>query len=520
MIQKIKSFFSRLWQWWKPLRKRIKILFIVVVVVGISLILKATGPEDGVVIETVKKQTLSRTVIASGTVTSATDLSLGFEVSDTVRDIRVVVGQKVKKGDSLVRLNSSEENASLTSARGALLSAEARYQKVLDGSSNEEIALAQIQLENAKRDLENIKRTQDTLVESARRKLYSDGLIAESTTGVLLSNTPIISGTYGGEQGEYSLSISSFGGDFINFSGIEIGTARTSTTINQTLGTKGLSIIFPSGSSPGQGGSWKVRIPNTSSASYVTNLNAYNQAKETRDSAVGSAESLVAQRQAELNLKRATARQPDIDSALADVITAQAGVESASARLEKKILRAPADGTITRVDLKIGEITSPQKEVVVLQDISNLYLEANVGEGNISTISLGQTVVVSYDAFPGQPYTATISSIDPAATQEGTIINYKIKALITDTDIIKPGMTANMAIVTAELPDVLVLPARVIKKNEAGASTVEKIIGTRGKRQKTAQILVTTGLKGDGDMIEITTGLSEGDTVLWRSTEK
>lgn len=519
MKEKIVKPFQKAWAWWKPQRKRVKLGVILGVVIAGLIIKNILGPEDGVVLEQVKQQTLLRTVVASGTVVSATDLSLGFEVSDVVRDIRVIVGQKVKKGDILVTLNSSEERAAVTSARGALLSAEARYQKVLDGSSNEEIALAQVNLQNAVRDLAQTQRVQDTLVENARRKLFSDGLIAESTTGVTVTNTPTISGTYTGEQGEYTITISSIGSDFVAIGGIETGTAKISTTSAQPFGTKGLSLLFPPGSSSGQGGNWKVRIPNMTGASYVTNLNAYTQAKDARDAAVAAAEALVATRTAELNLKRATARQADVDAALADVISAQAGVESAQARLEKKILRAPADGTITRVDVKIGELTTPQKEIVVLQDVGNLYLEANVGEGNISTIALGQSVAVTYDAFPGTKYTATISSIDPAATQEGTIINYKIKALITEVDLIKPGMTANMAIVTAEKPGVLTIPARVITKREDGVSQVEKVVTTRGKRYKTQLVTVTTGLKGDGDMLEVTSGLSAGEQVIWRQSK-
>jgi RND family efflux transporter MFP subunit len=431
-----------------------------------------------------------------------------------VRSIEVKVGDKVKKGKIIATLNSAEERASFNSARGALLSAEARYKKVLDGSSNEEIALAQVNLDNAKKDLETTKKTQDTLVKNAYRKLLSDNLSANPVNSSYSSNTPTISGTYTGVEGSYIVSISSGGGDYINFSGIESGAAKFSTTSAQTLGTKGLSIIFPAGTNSNQLGSWEVKIPNTSGASYVTNLNAYNQALDTKESAISSAEALVAQREAELNLKRATARQPDIDNALADVITAQAGVDSANARLEKKILRAPADGTITKVDIKIGEVSTPQKEVVVLEDIENLYLEANVGEGNITTISLGQNVNVSYDALPNQEYVASISSIDPSATVDGTIINYKIKALISDIANIRPGMTANMSIVTAEIPNVLVVAGRAVEKTE-GSEFVNLITKEKRGKYKTQKVPVTTGTKGDGDIVEIKTGLKEGDRVLW-----
>ncbi len=518
MKEKVKNLFQRALLWWKGRTRRMKIIMTIVLAI-IVLIVLTGGKDDTSVVETVKKQTITRTVIASGKVVSSTDLSLGFEVSDVVRSINVSVGDKVKKGAVIATLNSGEERAAVTSAKGALLSAEARYKKVLEGSSNEEIALAQVNLNNAKKDLENTKKTQDTLVTSAKRKLLSDSLIAESLGSNFTANAPRISGTYTGAEGFYTINISSGGGEYINFSGIETGTAKYSTTTPQPLGTKGLLVVFPSGTSSSQGGTWTVSIPNTSGSGYVTNLGAYNQAVDTRDASVSAAESLVAQREAELNLKRATARQPDVDSALADVITGQAGVESANARLEKKILRAPADGTITKVDIKVGEISTPQKEVVVLQDISNLYLEANIGEGNISTIALGQNVTVSYDALPGQTFSASVSSIDPSATENGTVINYKIKALISDVTGIRPGMTANMAIVTAEIPDVLVLPGRVVQEDEQG-EFVSVVTFEKGPKRKTARSAVTLGVKGDGDIVEIKTGVTEGQKVLWTPKTK
>lgn len=519
MKEKIQGTIGKIVAWWKARSTRAKVVIVAVVAIVALIIISGGKTDIGSVVETVKKQTITRTVIASGKVVSSTDLSLGFEVSDVVRNVYVSVGEKVRKGAIIATLNSGEERAAATSARGALLSADARYKKVLEGSSNEEIALAQVNLDSATKDLATTKKAQDTLVESARRKLISDGVVAEPINSTYTSNTPRISGTYTGPDGAYSITISSAGSDFVNFSGPETGTTKYSTTTAQPLGTKGLYIIFPSGTNSGQGGSWTVSLPNTSGANYVSNLGAYNQAVDTRESAISSAESLVAQRQAELNLKRATARQPDVDAALADVITAQAGVESANARLEKKILRAPADGTITKVDIKVGEISTPQKEVIVLQDVTNLYLEANIGEGNISTIALGQSVSVSYDALPGQSFVASVSSIDPSATEDGTVINYKIKALIEDATGIRPGMTANMSIVTAEIPDVLVLPGRTVSKDDAG-EFVALVTSEKHGKIKTTRAAVTTGVKGDGDVVEIKTGVAEGARVLWTPKAK
>jgi multidrug efflux pump subunit AcrA (membrane-fusion protein) len=75
-------------------------------------------------------------------------------------------------------------------------------------------------------------------------------------------------------------------------------------------------------------------------------------------------------------------------------------------------------------------------------------------------------------------------------------------------------MTANMSIVTNEIPNVLVLPSRVVQKDDKG-SFVSFVTFEKGKKIKTERRNITVGAKGDGDVVEISSGLSEGEKVLW-----
>ena len=468
---------ARFIQWWKRQSTTKKVLGGIVLLIILFIILGKGKDSGAQTIETVKRQTLVRSVAASGTVVSSTDLSLGFEQSKMVSSIKVVVGSTVKKGDILASLSNRTEQAAVKSAKGALLAAQARYNKVLEGSSNEEIKLAQTQVENA------------------RRALLSDDLIAKPENSDV-TVAPTISGTYTGTEGEYRLEFNALAQNTLEYSGVETGKVRVYESAPIKLGTKGLYVQFAPGTLKdiSSGTVWIVMLPNIEGASYIANKAALDEA------------------QAKLDITRATARQPDIDAALADMITAQAGVDSANANLEKTILRAPADGTVTAVDVKVGEIPTLGKQAIAIQDVSNLYLEANVNESSIKSIAVGQPVKVTYDAFTGDSYMATVSSVDPAATIEDNVVNYKVKALIQDIEHIRPGMTANMTIETARKEQVLAIPNRAITYTDSGA-TVDKI--TDSRKQKTTTTAVTVGLIGDGDLVEIVSGLSEGDSVLW-----
>lgn len=461
----------------------------------IFLILRKSSVSGGVAIETVKRQNLVQSVSTTGSVVSSTDLSLSFAQERKVSNVSARVGQKVKKGDALAALSNSTERSTLAVAKKDLLAARAKYNKVLEGSSNEEITLAQAKLDTT-------KKTQANLVATARRALYSDDLIAESEN----TNTdvaPVISGTYNGTtEGQYTLSFNAPATNKIQYSGLEKGTVIVGS-IPKPLGTKGLLIAF-NGSSYSASDTWKIIIPNKSGSNYTKNLAAYQSALSAQDQAITKA-------QADLDLKRATARQPEVDAALADMVTAQAAVDAANTALEKTILRAPTDGTVTAVFIKAGTTTVPGKTVIGLKDISNLYLEATLSGNEAKNIAVGQPVIATFDAFSGKSYRATISSIDQVATAQDAGASYKIKALLTETENIHQDMTAHMTIQTVELTNVLVLPARVIQTLNGNQSVM---LVSDDRRTKATPRIITTGLIGDGDLVEIQSGLVEGDRVL------
>lgn len=499
MQVKAQSMARNLAAWWTKRSRIQKIGMIAAFAVVIYLIVHHTDPLAHATVTTVEKQNLEKTVLASGTVTSSTDLVLSFQATDIVNSVRVSVGQKVKQGQILATLTSGEENAAVAQARGKLLAAQAAYHKVLEGTSNEEITLAQVQLDTT-------KKVQDGLVENAHRKLLSADLVAEPQDPDAAINTPIIGGTYTGGPGEYFLRVDLLNNDKrIVVNGLEATTASISSITPQPLGKYGLTILFPNETDFSNGSEWKIEVPNTTGASYVSNLNAYDAAVENRDATV-------AQAQAALDLKKATARQSDVDAALANVITAQAALDEANAVLEKKIIRAPADGTITKIDIAVGKLAQTNQSAITLQDVDHLYVEALVNESDVSLVAIDQPVTITYDAFgPDKQFSAKVSSIDLAPTVDQGVVNYKIKTLIDTADSIKPGMTANLTIHTASRTNVLVIPLRAVTVAN-NTQTVQVL--TDERRGKTQLRTITTGLVGDGDLVEVTSGLSEEEKVV------
>lgn len=473
-------------------KKRIWIPLAIILVVGLFILLKPNNNVKNTVTDIAKYTDLKETILATGQVVSSTDLNLSFSSSGVVKSIKVKVGDKVKQGTVLATLDQASQLATLTSARGALAAANARYKRTLEGATNEEISLSQITLDQT-------KLTEQTLIDNAYQNLLNSTPEAVPSDGTSEDIAPTISGSYNlGKEGEIKLSsfYSSSGGTSLKISGLTEGIVLVDTINPQPIGNSGLYIKFPSNLTTTD---WVIEIPNKQAADYLLNYNAYQ-------ATISQAKSAIDQRAAELAIKKAQARTSDIDLANADIISAEGQVQQATAQYNNTIITAPLDGTITSIDIKSGELASALKEVIVLQDVSNIYIEANINEANIASISLGMPIDITYDAFGSdQIFNGTITKIDPASTLISGVVNYKVTASVDQSVNLRPGMTANMTIKVAEKNHILAVPSRAILTDSSGNKTIRIITDTRTKKFK--EVKVTTGLEGDGGLVEVTSGL-------------
>ncbi len=492
-----------------------KIVWAVIIFLAVAfisyLIFKPKNNSANIQTEFVKKQNLKTTVLATGQVVSSTDLSLSFKTNGIVQNVKVKEGAKVRAGENLANLEQKDQVAALTTARGSLAQAQANYNKVLAGASNEDIEVAQVALDNAKTNVVSVQQQQETAVKNSYNALLNTSFQAVASTANVGSATVTISGTYTGQdQGIYKIIMYNSGtGQKFQASGLESVDGDVKS-IPVPFGTRGLYIQF-SGTGYNND-SWTINIPNTLSASYIVNYNAYQAALKARDSAVSTAQNAVLSAQASLDFKKAQARPADLEVVQAQILSAEGQVQSALAVLDNTIIRAPADGTITSVDIKAGELASALKEALILQDVGSLHVEANVSEANIAQLQVGQKVDITFDALgPDRHFSGTLQVINPGATVVSGVVNYKVTASLSDTPGIKPGMTANMTVLVAQKDDVLAIPSRAVI-----LQTDKKIVRVidNAKKKTYHEVEVKTGLEADGGLVEVLSGLSEGQEVV------
>lgn len=415
---------------------------------------------------TVAKQDVKQTVIATGTVTSESNLNLGFKTSGVISRINVKIGDKVRQGQTLASLDARDAQAQVAVAQAG-------------------VGAAQVAVNNAKNSLASVTKQQATLVANAKSTLLSAGLTAEADT--VTSVTITVSGNYTGEEGSYKITpYYGNSGAYFSYSGLENGIEPVTLGFATPLGTRGLYVTF---SQTINYGNWTINIPNTKSSSYVTNYNAYQAALETQN-------------------QQLTSAQGAVDTALAQLASAKAQLLVANNAYQNNLIIAPISGLVTSVDSKIGEQAAALKEIIVLQDSSELHVESQIPESSISQVQKGQMVDMTFDAFgPDKHLVGKVISIDPASTVISGVIDFRVLSSLPADPNIKPGMTVNMSIAVTEEPNVLAVPNRLI--SSTGNNKFVKVKQGAGVKD----VPITVGLSGD-NFTEVTSGLSEGQILV------
>ena len=482
---------------------------IAAVVIMLIKVSNNDGPE--LVTTTVETGTVQQLVSVSGIAEAEESAELAFPVVGVVKEVLVEKGSVVKTGDVLATLETAALLADRQDAVASLNKARASRSEVINGPSTSDRDVTSETLLLKERALATTKENEEQKVENAKRTLLSSGLTAYSDNPSEESTPPIVSGTYNCDrEGSYSLNVFSSGtasGYSYRLSGLESGTYVASIDQAVELGTCGLRIIFDADSSSYQNSNWTIEIPNTKSAGYVSNLNAYNLAVTQAKTAIETAEQELMLAKANASNDNAPARTEVIARANADVAQAEAMIARIDANLEDRVLRAPFDGTITELDILKGETVTTAPILTILA-ASQFEVTARVPEIDIGQLEIGQRALMRFDARDGEIVEGKISFISLKSTEIDGVAYYE--ALITFDTVppwMRSGLNADIEIIVGEAVDVLKVPKRFVIDSTEGP-VVHTLNGTI-VASSTIEILFT----GNDGYVAVT-GLKNGDTIV------
>ncbi len=286
-----------------------------------------------------------------------------------------------------------------------------------------------------------------------------------------------------------------------------MGTGFALTTA-QPLGTTGLYVKF--GSLDAQP-NWIIMIPNKKASGYLNAYNSYQNALTTKDKTVAEQNRTLEELHAQLDKLLGGADTLDVRAKELVVASRKNDLAAAYTELSNYTVAAPFAGTIASVTAEVGDSVSPSTSLGTI--ITNKKIaEVALNEADISKVSVGQKVALTYDAVEGLATTGAIAEIDTLGTTSQGVVTYKVKIAFDDTDKrIKPGMTVSADIELERKDDVLVVPNEAIRKVK-GKKYVD-IPASNGNASSTTQVEVETGIVSDTET-EIISGIDENATVV------
>lgn len=398
----------------------------------------------------VTRQDLIQTVSVTGELKSDEAVSLDFETTGRVKSVTAEIGDQVAAGEMLATIDDNVLTQKVTNAKAALDQALAQ-----SGISNDEIDRLQGSVDNAKDFLSDTKDLEEQKLDAAK-KCEDDA------------------------QRSYDDAIDYY---------------------EKVVAEKGAS-------------SSEAKYAKMSVNSALTTLNTAKESKKTtelsKDLAITAAENNWHSAENDL-VKAKSHNQQAYDDSL--VAAAQADYQIALDNLDKAALKAPTNGEIVKVNYKPGEVIGNAEAESFMEMISgDLLIETDVSESDIAKVKLSNTGVVTFDSLgEEEKFNVQVISIEPAATVIQDVVYYKVKLkLENSTDPrIKPGMTANIDIETNKKTAVLAMPERLVKEDND-----TKYVDVLSADNVSKRAEVKLGMRADEGMIEVLSGVKEGDKVI------
>lgn len=196
------------------------------------------------------------------------------------------------------------------------------------------------------------------------------------------------------------------------------------------------------------------------------------------------------------------------DLAEARVQRAKATLEKVQQDLKDSVIEAPFDGFIVEKMMNEGEMatTMPPSNIFHIVDTSSIKIECGITEEKRKSIKLGDEVLVTVDAYPDEVFTGKITTVNPKIDPISR--TFKIKIELPNPDFrLESGMFARINIIEYESKDALLVPQHVVVEEDES----KKVFVVENSRALGKP--VTTGII-NGDMVEVTGGLSDGDVVV------
>lgn len=518
MIKKIWGFVKNKW------RKPIFYLPATIVVVVLFFVFTGNGGGSQYDLLRVERGTLYEEVNVTGKTKAVESADLSFERIGKVASIIRNVGDKVYTGEVLVRLDATSEILDLNQAEASLESDQATLGELLRGSRPEDLAIEESKVLSAENSVKDSRRNLLDKIKDAYTK--SDDAVrnyADQFFSNPRSSSPDLDITVSDYQLETDINTLRVdveralvswqdASPFLNLDS-DLFSASLYARNNLNLAASFLDKLSLAVNSLTSTQSLTLTTINTYKSSISTARTAVNTAitnLSTAEEGLNNAIDSLDLAEKNLALIKAGTASEKIEAQKAKVRAGEAKVRALRYQIGLANLYSPINGILAKQDARIGEIVSVGKVIAEVISDGGFEIEAFVPEVDIGNMVVGNVSFVTLDAFPSEEFEARVSYIEPAETVIDGVPTYKIKLAFDSSDErIKPGMTANLVIRTAERRDTLYLSFRAVYGRNG-----ERYVKLLQKDGSMIEMPVQVGIRGSDGEVEILSGLEEGTEVV------
>lgn len=214
---------------------------------------------------------------------------------------------------------------------------------------------------------------------------------------------------------------------------------------------------------------------------------------------------------AQLDLQKATVQQ------------AEAQLESAETELRYTRIVSPIDGIVVSKEVEVGQTVAASFQTPTLfyvaEDLEKMQIETSVVEADIAKVANGQRVEFSVDSFPDEIFEGVVTQVRNKAITSSNVVTYQVIIEVNNKDLkLKPGMTANVEIITADKKGILTVPNKALRfyiTDEDGKTQRYKDKGVWIlKNGKPERITVKVGISDDENTEILSGNIKVGDKVI------
>lgn len=193
-----------------------------------------------------------------------------------------------------------------------------------------------------------------------------------------------------------------------------------------------------------------------------------------------------------------------------DVTAAQARIDAAQATVDSMNIIAPFDGQVLYVESQPGDVVDTESAALEMADLDHLYIEAQIGESDIASVSVGDPITATLDAVEGLEVTGKVAAIDPLGEVGLDSVQYTVRIDVNKIEELVSlplGSTANVTIEVAPATPSLAVPITAVQNDDKGEYVF--VVQADGS---TKRVEIVSGSIVD-DLVVVTGDLQEDDTL-------